>query len=99
MDAPKVAVTARVLVGPKEVFTGGRMTWSATTVQTVIDWALEKAAARAGRSLIFNGAEACQTEAAMERRGTELDIADLFEMTFVDLRNNFGHYLRCSRRA
>ena len=89
MASPKVAVTARVLVGSKVIFNAGKMHDESATVQSVIDTALAKAAAHSERSLIFASAEAFQ-EDAMERRGTILDAADLSDMHVSDLRNQFG---------
>ena len=93
MASPKVAVTARVLVGSKVIFNAGKMHDESATVQSVIDTALAKAAARSERSLIFASAEAFQ-EDAMERRGTMLDAEDLSDMHVSDLRNQFGRFLK-----
>ena len=54
MAAPaKVCVTTRVVVGPKVLWTGGKLYDDSATVQVVVDAALATAAARAERSIIF----------------------------------------------
>jgi len=58
MATPKVAVTARVLVGSKVIFNAGKMYNGSATVQVVIDTVLDKAAAHSERSLIFASVEA-----------------------------------------
>ena len=48
-----MCVTTRVVVGPKVLWTGGKLYDDSATVQVVVDAALATAAARAERSIIF----------------------------------------------
>ena len=67
----------------------------------VVDWSIQKAAAHTKCSLAFERIEACLSEEALERHGTELDAEDLSEMTVADLRDSFGRFLKvhCSSDA
>ena len=90
----KVAVTSRVICDGKTIFSGGKLYTESATVQAVVNAALEKAAERAERSVLQDLVEACPTEAAMERRGTELEKDELSEMSVADLRDHFGQFLK-----
>ena len=60
--AAKVVVTTRVVADAKNIFTGSKLHDDSATVQVVINAALEKAALKANRGLIFVSVEAGQTE-------------------------------------
>ena len=61
--AAKVVVTTRVVADAKNIFTGSKLHGDdSATVQVVINAALEKAALKANRGLIFVSVEAGQTE-------------------------------------
>ena len=55
--APKVAITTRVLVGQKLLWTGGKLYNDSVAVKLAIDAALAKAAAHAERIIIFQSVE------------------------------------------
>eukprot|EP00966_Prymnesium_polylepis_P216412 5009932-Prymnesium_polylepis.1 len=55
---------------------------------------MEKAAVEAEHSVTLQRVEACSSEEAFERRGTELDADDLCEMTVADLRDSFGRFIK-----
>jgi hypothetical protein len=48
----------------------------------------------AEHSVTLQRVEACSSEEAFERRGTELDADDLCEMTVADLRDSFGRFIK-----
>ena len=77
MSSDKISVVARVVVARKEIFAWGKLYDACTNVQTIVDGAMAKAAARTGRPLSFLSVEACRTEEAMERGGKELDAEDM----------------------
>ena len=56
---------ARVVVARKEIFNWGKLYDACTNLQTIVDGAMAKAAARTGRPLSFLSVEACRTEEAM----------------------------------
>ena len=94
MANAKVIVTTRFVVDSKIIYTGSKLHDDSATVKLVIDTALEKAEQRAGSSLTCGSVEACQSEAALEGRGNELDDADLTELTVADLRDGIGRWLK-----
>ena len=91
---PKISLKIRVLRDEKTAGDWGKLFDESVNVQLVIDWSMEKAAAQTQSRLEFQRVEACLSEEALERRGTELDAGDLSEMTVADLRDSFGHFLK-----
>ena len=63
-------------------------------LQEVVKVALDKAVARTQKNLIFKVVSTCESEAALVRRGTELDNDDLDELTVADLRDSLGQFLK-----
>ena len=51
----------------------GKVYDKSVSLRSIIDWALEKAAARALRGLIFKRVESCVSADALDRRDRELD--------------------------
>ena len=91
---PKISLKIRVLRDEKTAGDWGKLFDESVNVQLVIDWSMEKAAAQTQSRLEFQRVEACLSEEALERRGTELDAGDLSEMTVADLRDSFGRFLK-----
>ena len=54
MSIAKVLLTSRVAVESKVLYTGGKLHVVSDSVGVVVDAALEKAAARSGKELIFD---------------------------------------------
>ena len=73
----KVSISSLVVVGAKEIIRSGKLYDESVDLPAVIKSAMDKAAAQAERSLCFMKAEAFASVDAMERRGFELDTADL----------------------
>ena len=73
----KISVTALVVVGAKEIISTDKMHDETTDVKSVINPAMDKAAAEAERNLCFVKAEVYASAEAMDRRGTVLENADL----------------------
>ena len=98
---PKISLKIRVLRDAKTAGDWGKLYDESVKVQMVIDWSVQKAAAHTECGLQFERVEACVSEEALERRGTELDADDLSEMTVADLRDSFGRFLKvhCSSDA
>ena len=99
---PKISIKIRVVRDARTAGDFGKLYDESVTVQTVIDWFMQKAAAALTEcSLEFERVDACLSEEALERRGTELDAEDLSEMTVADLRGSFGRFLKvhCSSNA
>lgn len=90
----KISVTALVVVGAKEIISTGKMHDETTDVKSVINPAMDKAAAEAERNLCFVKAEVYASAEAMDRRGTVLENADLADMTVKDLRDHFGRFIK-----
>ena len=57
----KVLITTRVVVGTKVVFQGGKLHVVTDTVRVVVNAALEKAAARSDKELVFESVEVCES--------------------------------------
>ena len=91
---PKVAISARVFSESKAIGDWGKVYDKSVNLRRIVDWALEKAAARAQQGLIFKGVESCVSEDALDRRGRELDNDDLSDITVADLHNHFGRFLK-----
>ena len=90
----KVSISSLVVVGAKEIIRSGKLYDESVDLPAVIKSAMDKAAAQAERSLCFMKAEAFASVDAMERRGFELDTADLPDMTVKNLRDHFGQFIK-----
>ena len=71
---PKISLKIRVLRDEKTAGDWGKLFDESVNVQLVIDWSMEKAAAQTQSRLEFQRVEACLSEEALERRGTEHSI-------------------------
>ena len=91
---PKVAISARVFTDYKAIGDWGKVFVESVTLRSIVDWAMQKAAARAPRGLILKGVESCVSEDALDRRGRELDNDDLSDITVADLHDHFGRFLK-----
>ena len=87
-------VPARVVVGTKTIFQRAKLFEEAATIKTIVDGLLHDAAERAAGSIIFESVEACASEEALERGGTELASEDLPRMTVGQLRGCFGGFIK-----
>ena len=98
---PKVSIKIRVMHGAKPAGDWGKLYDDSVTVQTVVEWSMQRAAAYIEQSLTFERIESCFSEDALDRRGTVLDGDDLSEMSVAHLRDSFGRFLKvyCSTGA
>lgn len=90
----KVSIKIRVVHNEKAAGNWGKLYDQSVKVQAIIDWSMEKVAAQTEGSLTFERVEACLSEEALERRGTELDLDDLADMAVSDLRDTYGRFLK-----
>ena len=94
MASAKISITTRVVVESKSIMTCAKLHDEKATVRVVIDTALEKAAEKADRGIVFQSVEACDSASALDQRGTELETDDLPEYTVRDLRDSLGRFLK-----
>ena len=91
--AVKACIAIRVVVGPKVLWTGGKLYDASVTVKEIVDAALAKAAERTQGGIFFVSVQSFQSEQAMARRGTELDSDDLNDLQVAHLRDSFGRWV------
>ena len=98
---PKVSLTIRVLEDEKTAGVWGKLFGESDNLRLVVDWSIEKASLHTKQRITFQRIEACTSQEALERRGTELEADDLSEMTVSDLRDSYGRFLKvfCTTEA
>jgi len=86
----KVVVKIRVIDGSHICLDWGKLYEEKEVVKTVVDASITKAAEREQRPLIFESVEAARSEPALDSRGTELDPADINDLSVGDVRDSFS---------